>query len=208
MTIILLAVTAIISIMCFSNRDLFEKLQFNPYRIHKKHEYYRFISHAFVHADWIHLIVNMIVLFSFGQWLEQSFKVLHQNEILSLPPVFYYLLLYFSSMVVSSFITYKKYRENEFYNAVGASGAVSAVLFACIFFDPWQKLSLYFFIPIPGILFGVLYLWYSQYMSKRNMDNTNHDAHFLGALFGFTFPILLDPRLFYVFIQQLIDFKF
>ena len=150
----------------------------------------------------------MLVLYSFGEWLERNFSILHSGGVLSLPPIFYYLLLYFSSLVVSSLITFKKHKEDEYYNSVGASGAVSAVLFACIFFDPWQKLSLYFFIPVPGIIFGVLYLWYSQYMSKRNSDNTNHDAHFLGALFGFTFPILLDPSLFYAFLNQLIDFNF
>ena len=206
MTIILIAITVIISIIAFSNHTLFEKLQFNPFRVYHRKEYYRFISHAFLHADWMHLIINMIVLYSFGQALVNDFTVLHINGILRLPPAFYFLALYFTSLIVSSLTTLKKYKDVDYYNSVGVSGAVSAILFSCIFFDPWHKLSLYFFIPIPGIIFGVLYLWYSQYMSKRSNDNINHDAHFLGALYGFTFPILLEPKLFYVFIHQLTNF--
>jgi len=206
MTIILIAVTAIISLICFSNRSMFEKLQFNPYKVYHRKEYYRFITHAFVHADWMHLIINMIVLLSFGQALESDFAALQMNGILRLPSTVYFLALYFSSLIVSSLTTLKKYKDVDYYNSVGASGGVSAILFSCIFFDPWHKLSLYFFIPIPGIIFGVLYLWYSQYMSKRGNDNTNHDAHFLGALYGFTFPVLLDPRLFYHFIHQITNF--
>ena len=207
MTIIIVAITVLISIICFSNRQLFDKLLFNPYRVYHKKEYYRFITHAFVHADWMHLIVNMFVLFSFGQGLEMYLQELKQEGILNFPLPVYFLVIYFSALVVSSLTTLKKYRDSEFYSSVGASGAVSTVLFACIFFNPWQKLLFWAIIPIPGILFGVLYLWYSHYMSKRSNDNINHDAHLFGALYGLTFPILLDPRLFYVFINQLIHFK-
>jgi membrane associated rhomboid family serine protease len=208
MTIIIIAITAIVSIICFSNYNLREKLQLNPYKVYHNKEYWRLLTHAFVHADWLHLIVNMFVLFSFGQGIENYFQTLRSADIISQHPYVYYVIMYFSAIVIASLTTIKKYKDNFAYNAVGASGAVATVLFACIFFDPWQKLLFWAIIPVPGIIFGALYLWYSHYMSRRSNDNINHDAHFLGALYGFTFPVLLDPRLFYVFIKQLIEFNF
>ncbi len=97
-------------------------------------------------------------------------------------------------------------KNNYYYNAVGASGAVSAVLFAFIFFDPLQKILVFFVLPVPGILFAAIYLIYSYQMSKSDNDNIAHDAHLLGALFGFLFPILLKPRLFETFIDKLLTF--
>ncbi len=206
MTIVIVIITSLISIVCFSNRSLFEKLELNPYKVYHKKEYYRVITHAFVHADWVHLIINMFVLYSFGTGLEYYFSYLKIEEILSFPIYVYYLSMYFSAIIIASLTTLKKFRDIPEYNAVGASGAVSAILFACIFFDPWHKLLFWAIIPIPGILFGVLYLWYTHYMSRKNNDNINHDAHFLGALYGLTFPILLDPKLLYVFLNQIIHF--
>lgn len=205
MTIPLIAITVIISALCFTNHSLFDKLLFNPYKVYHKKEYYRLITHVFVHADWIHLIVNMFVLYSFGQAFEYYMGILQTNAIVKFNPVVYYLLMYFIATIVASLTTLKKYKDVSYYNSVGASGAVSAVVFACIFFEPWQMLYVWF-IPVPGIIFGVLYLLYSQYMGKKSQDNVNHDAHFLGALFGFTFPILLNPQLFYVFLKQLFNF--
>jgi membrane associated rhomboid family serine protease len=204
MTIFLIASTALISVICFSNRNLFEKLQFNPYRVYHNKEYYRLVTHAFLHANWVHLFINMFVLYQFGRLLEDFFK--GYNNILHLPPVLVYIFLYFSSIVISALTTLKKYRDIFAYNAVGASGAVSSVLFACILFDPWMKLGVFLVIPMPGIIFGILYLWYSNYMSNRSGDNVNHDAHFLGALYGLTYPVLLNPNLFYEFVKQLVHF--
>jgi len=123
-------------------------------------------------------------------------------------PNYYYFILYISAIIIATLTTLQKQKDNMLYTAVGASGAVSAVLFACIFFNPWQKLLFWAIMPIPGIVFGILYLWYSHYMSKRSQDNINHDAHFLGALYGLTFPVLISPSLFYVFLEQLISFNF
>lgn len=207
MTLLLVIVTSVISIIAFSNRELFYKLQFNPYQVYHRKQYYRLISHAFLHAGWLHLIINMFVLFSFGTGLEMYLKRLYQHGMLHLPYQFYYLVLYFSAIVLSSLSTLKKHRDNHYYNAVGASGAVSAVLFACIFFAPWQKLLIWAIIPIPGIIFGVLYLFYSHYMGRKESDNINHDAHFLGAVYGLTFPVLLEPALFYAFLNELLSFN-
>ena len=108
-------------------------------------------------------------------------------------------------MILATVTSIKNHKDDPWYNSVGASGAVSAVVFTSIFFQPLAKLYFYAVIPIPGIVFGVLYLAYSQYMSKRKNDNINHDAHFIGAVFGFLFPLILEPKLINVFLGQLFN---
>lgn len=198
MTIILIAITIAVSYAAFNSPKLMDQLQFNASKVYHKHEYHRLITHAFVHANWEHLFVNMIVLFSFGSAIEEYFKYnFGSNHILC------FFLLYFGGILFSNLYALFKYRNNYFYNAVGASGAVSAVLFAAIFFDPWNMIYFFGILPIPGIIFAVLYLFYSYQMSKKQKDNVAHDAHFLGALYGFVFPILLNPRLFELFLDKL-----
>lgn len=198
MTIILIVITVLISYAAFKSVKLMDRLQFNASKIYYKKEYHRLITHAFVHASWEHLFVNMIVLFSFGQAIEEYFKTNFGNN-----SIVFYLLLYFGGILVSNLYALFKHRNNFFYNSVGASGAVAAVLFAAIFFDPWNPIYFFGILPFPGIVFAVLYLVYSYQMSNKQKDNVAHDAHFLGALYGFIFPILLNPRLFETFIDKL-----
>ena len=198
MTIIIIAITCLISIMAFNRPDLTDKLQFNASKVVHKKEFYRLISHGFIHANWEHLIVNMIVLYSFGRAIEMYFDYGFGRMANS-----YFLLLYFGGMVVSNLYALIKHRNDYYYNAVGASGAVSAVLFAAIFFNPWEKIYFFGLIPMPGIIFAVLYLIYSYYMSRKQNDNIAHDAHFLGALFGFIFPILLNFSYLELFLDKL-----
>ncbi|MFO7829120.1 MAG: rhomboid family intramembrane serine protease [Bacteroidales bacterium] len=205
MTIFIIIVTSLISIVAFGNKQLFEKLQLNPYRVYHKKEWYRLISHGFLHADWVHLIINMIVLLSFGRAVENIFKQLAAEGIIK-SPTLVFVLLYFISMIAATLTSVYKQKDNMWYNSVGASGAVSAVIFTSIFFQPLARLYLYAVIPIPGIVFGVLYLGYSHYMSKKGGDNINHDAHFIGAVVGFIFPLFLNPKLIHVFIDQLLNF--
>jgi len=115
----------------------------------------------------------------------------------------YFLLLYIGGTAFSNLLALIRHKNNYYYNAIGASGAVAAVLFTFIFLNPWEKIYFFGIIPIPGILFAVIYLAYSYQMSKKELDNVAHDAHFLGALFGFIFPIVLRPGLFERFIDQL-----
>jgi membrane associated rhomboid family serine protease len=204
MTILLIVITSAISILGFRNKDVFDKLQFNPYQVYHKKQWHRLITHGFLHADWVHLFVNMFVLYFFGTSVERNFEQLAAAGIIK-SPILTYVLLYFASMVFATVTTLAKQKDNIWYNSVGASGAVSAVLFTHIFFSPLQMLYIYFIIPIPGIVFGVLYLGYSHYMSKRSGDNINHDAHFIGAVFGFLFPLLIDPKLLNVFLSQLLN---
>jgi len=202
MTLVIIGITVAISLIAFNNRELFIKMQLNPYQVYHQNQWYRVLGHGFLHADWIHLFVNMIVLFSFGEAVEQRFSLLESRGMIGNSTV-HFLILYFAGMIIASTTTIQKHKDNYHYNAIGASGAVSAVVFTYIFFSPTNKLLLMGVIPIPAILFGVLYLVYSQYMRKRSGDRVNHDAHFIGAVFGFLYPILLEPGLIRVFFNQL-----
>lgn len=202
MTYLFIIVTVIVSVAAFGNSILFEKLLLNPYVTITRREWYRLITHAFVHANFIHLLVNMIVLYSFGGYVETIFSQL--KAIGSIGSVYlHYIILYIGAAVVSSLTTLRKQRNNPYYRSVGASGAVSAIVFFSIFFSPLSKLYLMAIIPIPGIIFAVAYLLYSNYMSRKGGDNINHDAHFVGAVFGFIYPILINPKLFLFFLKQL-----
>lgn len=200
-TWLIIGVTALVSYLAFQSTNLMEKLRFNAAKIVQGKEYYRLVTHAFVHASWPHLIVNMLVLYFFGPIIESYF-----GYYFGIKANMLYILLYFGGILVSNIWSLIKHHNNYYYNAVGASGAVSAVLFAFIFFDPLQKILIFFVLPLPGILFAVIYLAYSYQMSKRENDNIAHDAHFLGALFGFLFPVMLKPDLFETFINKLFAF--
>ena len=202
MTYLLIAITAVITITAFRREEWFSKLQFNAYQIYHRKEVYRLLTHGFLHANWMHLIVNMIVLFFFGPQVEVYLKQILPENIPYLSRLVY-LLFYFTAIIVSSLMSLYKQKDNAWYNAVGASGAVSAVLFFFMFFRPWEMLYFYGIIPIPGIIMGILYLVYSYYMSKKGEDNINHDAHYIGAVFGFIFPLFIDVKLIFFFINQL-----
>ena len=203
MTFVFIIITCIVSILSFNNEQLFSKLQFNPYQVYHRKEYYRLLSHGFVHADWMHLLVNMFVLYSFGTAVESYFGQLEAAGMMQYGKA-WFALMYLAAIIFASVTTLKKHKDDIFYNSVGASGAVSAVLFCSIFFNPWAKLGLYFVIPVPAIIFGAGYLIYTQYMSKRGTDNINHDAHFIGAVFGFLFPLLIKVSFISIFINQLL----
>jgi len=200
-TYILIGVTVLVSYLAFQNNELMEKLQFNAAKVIHQKQYYRLISHAFIHANWTHLFVNMFVLYFFGRGIEQYFGYYFGNR-----ETAYFLMLYFGGILASNIWSLIKHQNDYYYNAVGASGAVSALLFAFIFFNPWEPLLLFAIIPIPGILFALGYLLYSYQMGKKGHDNVAHDAHLLGAIFGFIFPILLKPELFTQFIDHLFSF--
>ncbi|MFP4555746.1 MAG: rhomboid family intramembrane serine protease [Bacteroidales bacterium] len=202
MTFIIIAATALVSILAFNESRLMGKLLMSPYLIMRQKEWYRLISHAFVHADYIHLFINMIVFLSFGLAVEKIFEELSSKNLIG-SPTLHFLMLYFGGIVISSLTTLRKHKDNYYYRSVGASGAVSAVVFTSIFFNPLNNLYLMGIIPIPAIVFGVGYLVYSHYMGKKSSDNINHDAHFVGAVFGFVYPLLIDPKLFKVFLNGL-----
>jgi membrane associated rhomboid family serine protease len=200
-TLIIVIITSVISVVAFSNRTLFARLQFNPYQTWHRKEWYRIITHGCLHADWMHLIVNMLVLFSFGGTIEAAFRIMADRTWMKFP-ILWYVIFYLLSLIVSSLTTLHKHKDDIWYNSVGASGAVSAVLFCSIFFDPHMTLLFMGIIPVKAIIFGPLYLLYSYYSARRANDNINHDAHLLGAVFGFCFPMMIDVRMVQWFLEQ------
>lgn len=201
-TLIIVILTVLTSVAALRQTELFARFDLSPARIVHNREYYRIFTHAFLHTNYVHLGINMLVLYSFGRYIEQIFAELEAHGVIFSGP-FFYLLLYISSMALASIPTIIRYKNDYGYSAVGASGAVSAVVFSYIFFAPLEKIYFYMVLPIPGILFGILFLVYSSYMGRRKSDNINHSAHFWGAVVGFVFPILLEPSLFMVFLENL-----
>ena len=189
-TVIIIAITCIVSILCFNGTLNGNKLIFNAYQVWHRKEWYRMLTSGMIHSGWGHLFFNMLTLFFFGRIVEQYFSAAFGGVLGAV----LYVMLYVSALAISSLGDLVKYRDNWNYNALGASGAVSAVLFASILFAPKMGIYIYLIpIPVPGYIFAPLYLLYCWYMAKRNMDNIGHTAHFWGAVYGILFPIICKP---------------
>lgn len=199
-TLVIIAVTCLVSILCFYGKLDVRRLWFTAYGVWHRKEWYRMISYGFVHGGWGHLFFNMLTLYFFGGVVEKYFTAAFGAG----AGVALYVVLYLSAIVVSSVGDLLKFKYVPSYCAVGASGAVSAVLFASILFEPKMGIYIYLIsIPVPGYLFAPLYLLYCWYMNKRNQDNIGHSAHFWGALYGLVFPLAFRPDIFIHFLNQL-----
>jgi len=187
-TLILIIITCGISYYAFNNPSLMDKLILNPYRITSRNEYYRFVTSGFIHADFGHLIFNMLSLWFVGEGIERIFGML-----LGPGGSLYFLFLYLVGIIVSDIPTFLKHRNSSSYNSLGASGGVSAVLFAAILFAPTMTISLYFFIKMKAFIFGILFLGYSFYEAKKGTSYVNHSAHMYGAIFGMVFMAIVYP---------------
>jgi membrane associated rhomboid family serine protease len=192
-TYTLMAINIVASFIGFSNANLIDKTILWPYRITRENQWYRFITSGFIHADTMHLIFNMFTFYFFGRAVEAYFTDYGLGGNIA------YLLLYFLGMIAADIPSFLKNKNEYNYRALGASGAVSAVVFACILFNPWGTIIIYV-IPMPFIVYAVLYLVYCVYMSKKGQGNINHDAHLWGSVFGFVFTLILmgvmEPALF------------
>jgi membrane associated rhomboid family serine protease len=200
-TLVIIIITCITTLTGFKNGKVVDDLIFWPPAISKKHQYYRFVTCGLIHADYMHLIFNMLTLYFFGTIME----VYYQGQ-LGLQK-WYYLALYIGALIVSNIPTYIKHYKDYDYRSLGASGAVSAVLFAFILLRPWQRIYVIVF-PVPAIIYGGLFLFYSAYMSRKGGDHVNHDAHFYGALFGLIFTIAIRPDVVEVFLNELMHPRF
>lgn len=181
--------TVAISVVCFYNRAVFDKLSLKPYYVVRRNQWHRVVTHGFVHADWTHLLVNMLVFWSFARVVMAMFS--HQYHAgMSMDPNIKFSLLYFGGIVFASVYDVAKYRDNPYYTSVGASGAVSAVVFTSIFYAPLSKIYLMGLLPLPAFVFGILYIVYEAYSARRGGGNVNHHAHIFGAVYGFIFPVL------------------
>ncbi|MFZ1686628.1 MAG: rhomboid family intramembrane serine protease [Flavobacteriales bacterium] len=199
LTLIIIGFTVLLSMRALRDKPTLEKLWFEPFQVQYNKEYYRFISHGFVHGSGPHLFVNMFVLWMFGT------KVENQLAAVTGMPMVMFLLLYLGGIGVAALPGYLRHRNNPEYRAVGASGAVAAVLFASIVLDPLDPMYIMFVpIPIPGWLVGIGYLVYEYVQDKRSKGNIAHDAHFVGALFGVLFMAALQPGLLPAMVERII----
>ena len=187
-TLIIIIITCVISYQAFNNPEMKAKLLFRPVDA-QRGEWYRFLSSGLIHADFMHLLINMYVLFVFGEVVEQIFTKIIFGDVWGRLA---YIAFYMSAVVISSIPTYLRHQDNYAYSALGASGATSAIVFAFIITNPWSGLTLLFlpFFSIPALILGIVYIWYSSYMDKRGMDNIGHNAHLTGAIYGVVFTIL------------------
>ncbi|MEM1325271.1 MAG: rhomboid family intramembrane serine protease [Bacteroidota bacterium] len=200
-TLVIIILTALVSYRALNDRSLFEQLKHSPYAEARSNQFYRFISSGFVHGSLMHLGINMYVLYIFGTYVEGAFVQLFGEGLGRIN----YVLLYLLAIAVGDIPTYLKHRDNSSFASVGASGAVSAILFVFILFNPWAELLLFFIIPCPAIVAAVLYVVYSTWASKNQNDLIDHDAHLYGAIFGFVFAIALKPALFGQFMTRLTE---
>jgi membrane associated rhomboid family serine protease len=197
-TIIVIILTALVSFGAFNNRTLYNDLILYPPAINRG-QYYRFLTSGFIHADLQHLLFNMLTLYFFGRVMEDFLNMELGN--------WAFLTLYLGAIVISDIPSYLKNRNNPGYASLGASGGVSAVLFAYIILAPWTTIYV-FILPVPAIIFGVLYMGYSIYMSKKGTDNVNHDAHLWGAIFGIVFILINMREQLAVFIEKVMHPRF
>jgi membrane associated rhomboid family serine protease len=194
-TFILIAVTCVVTLLAFRSPALAGRLILWPPAIDRHKQYDRLVTYGFIHADFWHLLFNMVTLFFFGRVMENVITELSGSSLT-------YVAFYFAALVVSILPTYLKHQKDPNYRSLGASGAVSAVLFAFILINPWATIGV-FFIPMPAIVFAVLYIGYSIWMDKRGGDNINHGAHLAGAAFGVLFMLAMEPRVLGHFLQTL-----
>jgi len=191
-TLIIIVITAIVSISAFSNHTLYDRLILWPRRMHSGTEYYRLITSGFIHADYQHLFFNMFTLFFFGRSVEMILLQLDKSILFP--------FIYITGIIISSLPSFLKNRHNSNYLSLGASGGVSSIIFIVIYYDPWLMIN---FI-IPSILFAIAYLIYSAWASKKGRDNINHDAHLWGALYGLAIAWAIDPYHGKTFLDQLL----
>ncbi len=203
-TIIIIAITSIISYTAFNNSSLVDKYIFYPPSI-KNNQWYRFITYGFLHADFSHLLFNMFALYLFGTAIELVFK----DTFGGLNGVVLYVVLYISGLIFSILPTYFREKDNEYYRSLGASGAVSAIVFAYILVYPMNFMGI-IFIPVflPAFIFGIIYVVFSVYLEKKQSGNINHLAHLAGGLFGIVFMFVAfktfaDINIFMWFIQNI-----
>ncbi len=193
-TLVIIAISCIVSFMALKNSRLMNDLILWPPAITRQREYHRLVTYGVVHADFGHLLFNMVTLFFFGQLMEPFFTAM-------LGPLGF-ALFYIGGLVISILPTYLKNRTNPNYRSLGASGAVSAVLFAYILLAPWQRIIV-LVVPMPAIVYALLYTAYSLYMDRRGQGNVNHSAHLWGAAYGVLFTILINHRVLPHFIDAL-----
>jgi membrane associated rhomboid family serine protease len=199
-TLLIIIFTVLISYQGFAKYGIVERLKHYPVRESSGKEYYRMLTSGFVHADWTHLLVNMFVLYSFGEFIE-SYII---NEFGKIEGRVIYLALYLLNIIMANIPTAIKHKDNPGFSSIGASGAVSGIIFIFILLHPWATLSLFFIIPVPAIIAGIGYLIYSSWAANQGHGRLDHSAHFAGAIAGMLMIILLDNGILSDFMYKLV----
>jgi membrane associated rhomboid family serine protease len=195
---IIIGITVLMSVAAFQNSDLMNRWIMRPYAVKHNRQWYRFITSGFIHANWPHLLINMLVFYSFSSVVYYYYLAYFDSR-----ATYYFILLYLGGMIIADVPTYSKYRDQAWYASLGASGAVSAVTFTSVLIEPRSMVYLMGIIPLPSIVWAIGYLAYSHYMSERGGDNINHSAHFYGAVFGLIYTLALRPSFAVDFIHKL-----
>ena len=198
-TLSIIALTALVSWRAFNQRELMDRLILWPPAVQRGHQYHRLLSYGLLHADFNHLLFNMITLFFFGRAMEQVF--VHYLGWLG------YVGFYMAALLLSVLPSYLKNRHNPDYRTLGASGAVSAVLFGFILLQPWALLFV-FFVPLPAIVYAVIYIGYSLWRDHHGQDNINHSAHLWGAVVGVLATMWVVPNALDRFLERLLNPSF
>lgn len=204
-TLLCIIFTSLISYQGFVRHDVIDRLKHHPVREVNGKEWYRLLTSGFVHADWIHLLVNMYVLYSFGEYIE-SFIIRDFGETQGR---IIFILMYLLNIILANIPTTFQHRDHPGFSSIGASGAVSGIVFMFILLQPWATLTLFFIIPVPAVLVGIGYLAYSSWAANQGHGRLDHAAHFAGALSGMLMLILLKKEIVTEFIHKLIhEFPF
>ncbi len=193
---IIILITVVVSIYAFNNRALMDRLVFNPYDVKHYGNRIRIFGHVLIHADWAHLILNMFVLYSFGRMLLVEFQLefdWERGDPSGIMGQLHFLALYVLGGLFATLIPYIRHQNNPSYRSLGASGAVSAVVFAFIMWNPQHQMGLIFFpVMIPAYIFGPLYLLAEFLLDRRGGTRIAHDAHIGGALFGILYALIIN----------------
>lgn len=197
-SLLIIIITTIVSVMAFSQRQVMERAVFFGPAV-QRGQFDRFVTYGFVHADGFHLLFNMITLFFFGRIIESFYR----NYAFDMG----FALFYLGGLIVSILPSYFKHKNDMHWYSLGASGAVSAILFAFILFAPWQIIWV-FVIPVPAIIFAVLYVGYSIWAEKRGNTGINHSAHLWGAAYGVLMTLILEPKIIWHFLASLLSPNF
>src|SRR4051794_9850126 len=184
-TLAIIIITCLVSVPAFSSQKIIDDLIFYPPAIYRRNQWYRFFTCGFIHADWMHLAFNMLAFYSFGNYIEGAFTQLFGGTGKLL-----YIILYITSLFFCLLPTYIKNRDNAYYRSLGASGAVSAIVFAFILLFPTQEIYILFIPRIPGFIFGILYLIISSVLARKGNSHINHSAHLWGAVYGIVFTVI------------------
>ena len=197
-TLFIIIITVVVSLLAWQSPQLMQRLIFYPPAV-QRGQVDRFVTHGFIHADGMHLFFNMFTLYSFGQAVQGLFM----SKLGSLG----FVLFYLAALVVAIMPTYLKQKDTPRYSSLGASGAVSAVIFSYILMNPWSTLLL-FVIPVPAIVFAVAYVAYSVWADGQGRGSTNHSAHLVGGIFGMLATIAIEPGIVAHFFNQLMHPRF